>query len=440
MPSATCWPISSKARKRWHEDGDKHAFSLTAVTGAGKTVMAAAVFEALFHGDDELRLRRRPRRGGDLVQRRPVAERADPLPPDGGLRPTRGTPIWWWWKTPSTARKLRGRKDLLPQHPEAGQEQPAGARLRCDDEDGGHCSAETRPDLRSHTIWDTIRNTIEDPALTLYLVLDEAHRGMGNPSSRAERQDHHRASGSSTARGACRAFRWCGASPPRSSGSTRRWKARRGAPHCRTWWWTRRRCRSPGCSRTPSSSTFPTRRAISTPCWCAAPPTSSRDSTDAWASLRRAAGRRRNRCCRSWSLQVPNTPNHNDIGARAGHDLPAVAGPAERRVAHVFGEHTTQTFGRHYGALHLAGARAGRNLGAGPDRQGRHQHRLGLPARRGDGVLPARDGPHPHHAAAGPHGAHARWRAASPATTGSTRWIACCRCSTRRRSRRWSMR
>src|SRR5690606_10078111 len=42
-----------KARRRWHEDGDKHAFSLTAVTGAGKTVMAAAVFEALFHGDDE---------------------------------------------------------------------------------------------------------------------------------------------------------------------------------------------------------------------------------------------------------------------------------------------------------------------------------------------------------------------------------------------------
>ena len=41
-----------KASKRWHEDGDKHAFSLTATTGAGKTVMAAAVFEALFYGDD----------------------------------------------------------------------------------------------------------------------------------------------------------------------------------------------------------------------------------------------------------------------------------------------------------------------------------------------------------------------------------------------------
>ena len=41
-----------KARKRWYEDGDIHAFSLTATTGAGKTVMAAAAFEALFHGDD----------------------------------------------------------------------------------------------------------------------------------------------------------------------------------------------------------------------------------------------------------------------------------------------------------------------------------------------------------------------------------------------------
>ena len=41
-----------KAHKRWREDKERHAFSLTAPTGAGKTVMAAAAFEALFHGDD----------------------------------------------------------------------------------------------------------------------------------------------------------------------------------------------------------------------------------------------------------------------------------------------------------------------------------------------------------------------------------------------------
>ena len=36
-----------KARKRWHEDKDKHAFSLSATTGSGKTVMAAAAIEAV---------------------------------------------------------------------------------------------------------------------------------------------------------------------------------------------------------------------------------------------------------------------------------------------------------------------------------------------------------------------------------------------------------
>src|ERR1700727_2755560 len=42
------------AREDWHgKNSRRSAFSLTAVTGAGKTVMAAAVFEALFHGDDE---------------------------------------------------------------------------------------------------------------------------------------------------------------------------------------------------------------------------------------------------------------------------------------------------------------------------------------------------------------------------------------------------
>ncbi len=38
------------------------------------------------------------------------------------------------------------------------------------------------PDLRSYTIWDIFQNTIEDPDLTLYLVLDEAHRGMKESS------------------------------------------------------------------------------------------------------------------------------------------------------------------------------------------------------------------------------------------------------------------
>src|SRR6188474_1966343 len=44
--------LLGKACRRWRKEGDKHAFSLTAATGSGKTVMAAAALEALFYGDD----------------------------------------------------------------------------------------------------------------------------------------------------------------------------------------------------------------------------------------------------------------------------------------------------------------------------------------------------------------------------------------------------
>lgn len=40
------------------------------------------------------------------------------------------------------------------------------------------------PDARAFTMWDTLANTIQDKRLTLYLILDEAHRGMKAPSTR----------------------------------------------------------------------------------------------------------------------------------------------------------------------------------------------------------------------------------------------------------------
>ena len=42
-----------RARDSYHRYGAKSQFSLAATTGAGKTVMAAAVIEALFFGSDE---------------------------------------------------------------------------------------------------------------------------------------------------------------------------------------------------------------------------------------------------------------------------------------------------------------------------------------------------------------------------------------------------
>lgn len=167
-----------KARKRWREDGDRHAFSLTATTGAGKTVMAAAVFESLFFGND-----------------------------DYNFEPDSGAVVIWFSDDPSLNEQSRWRlqeasdrltiSDLVTVENSFGREafEPGkvyflntqklsknSLLVRGHDVDDAVLETSdgqrVMPDMRAHTIWDTIRNTIEDPDLTLYLVLDEAHRGM----------------------------------------------------------------------------------------------------------------------------------------------------------------------------------------------------------------------------------------------------------------------
>ena len=172
-----------KAHKRWHEDSDIHSFSLTATTGAGKTVMAAAVFEALFHGDDDFDFDADP---GAVVlwfsddpslneqTRFRLFEASDRLNPSDleviGNRFSRET--FEAGKVYFLNTQKLGKKSLLVRgHDSEGQ--------------SDELFPDTPPDLRAHSIWDTIQNTIEDPDLTLYLVLDEAHRGMGKTTKQA---------------------------------------------------------------------------------------------------------------------------------------------------------------------------------------------------------------------------------------------------------------
>jgi hypothetical protein len=176
-----------KARKDWHGDAYKSAFSLTAVTGAGKTVMAAAVFEALFHGDDEFDFDADP--GAVVIwfsddpalneqTRFRLMEASDRLN-HTDLVPVENT----FNQAKFDAKKIYflntqklGKNSLLVRGFDQEEvETKAGARL-----------LEMRPDLHSYTIWDTIQNTVEDPDLTLYLVLDEAHRGLGNPTTASQ--------------------------------------------------------------------------------------------------------------------------------------------------------------------------------------------------------------------------------------------------------------
>jgi type III restriction enzyme len=175
-----------KAQRRWHEDGDKHAFSLTATTGAGKTVMAAAVFEALFYGND-----------------------------DYDFEPDPGAVVIWFSDDPSLNEQSRFRlmeasdkltvSDVVNVSSTFSREtfEPGKVyflntqklsknSLLVRGHDANDPALETAdgqrimPDMRSHTIWDTIQNTIDDPDLTLYLVLDEAHRGMKTGAKRGD--------------------------------------------------------------------------------------------------------------------------------------------------------------------------------------------------------------------------------------------------------------
>src|SRR5688500_11371160 len=152
-----------KARRRWHTDGDKHAFSLTATTGAGKTVMASSVFESLFFGND-----------------------------DYEFEPDPGAVVIWFSDDPSLNEQSRWRlleasdkltySDLVPVGNSFSADKFRPGKVyflntqklsknsllvresSADESEMETANGQMRlmPDSRQHTIWDVIRNTIED--------------------------------------------------------------------------------------------------------------------------------------------------------------------------------------------------------------------------------------------------------------------------------------
>lgn len=175
----------AEAREDWHRKRRPVHFSLTATTGAGKTVMAAAAIEALFDGDDEFdfeadpgavvlwftddpalneQTRFRLLEAGDRIQR----SRLKVI--ENTFNEEKLSPGHVYFLN---AQKL-SKNGLLVRGADSGRLFEPGSA----DEEGRLFDSGASPDLRAFTIWDTIRNTVEDEHLTLYLILDEAHRGM----------------------------------------------------------------------------------------------------------------------------------------------------------------------------------------------------------------------------------------------------------------------
>ncbi|GGA48902.1 DEAD/DEAH box helicase [Pelagibacterium lentulum] len=333
-----------KASRRWHEDGDKHAFSLTATTGAGKTVMAAAVFEALFHGDDNY-----------------------------DIEPDPGAVVIWFSDDPSLNEQSRFRlleasdrlsiSDLVVVQNTFQREalepgkvyflntQKLGkssllVRGHDPDDEGIEKDGQIRlmPDSRSFTIWDTIQNTIDDPALTLYLVLDEAHRGMraatgaGEKSTIVKRLINGRGSVSGIP------IVWgISATVERFNAAMTDMESRATLPNVVV-----------DSAKVQASGLLKDTIILDVP----------REAGQFDTVLVRRGTDKLKEISAAWEaygqqqddadtvlplmlLQVPNAPDHNDIGKALDTifaqwpELPAEA------VAHVFGEHTTQKFGRY---------------------------------------------------------------------------------------------
>lgn len=168
-----------RARVAFHRDGESSSFSLTATTGAGKTVMAAAAIEALFYGNP------------DFLD---------------GFQPDPTAVVIWFSDDPALNLQTRDRlmqaseqfnvSDLVVIEPpfskpklEPGKvyflntgklgKNSLLTRGHVDDESQESLAGlQATPDMQGWTIWETISNTIEDEDRTVYLVLDEAHRGF----------------------------------------------------------------------------------------------------------------------------------------------------------------------------------------------------------------------------------------------------------------------
>lgn len=336
----------NKASKRWHEDGDRHALSLTATTGAGKTVMAAAVFEALFHGDDNYDFESDP--GAVVIwfsddpalnaqSHFRLHEASDRLTPSDLtiVQNTFNREKFEPGKVYFLNTQKLSKSSLLVRGHDPND---PGVET-----DGRHT---VMPDTRAYTIWDTIQNTVEDPDLTLYLVLDEAHRGMKTASgnSGADKQTIVKRLINGSGRiPAIPIVLGISATVERFNSAMADMEGRSTLPNVKV---DSGKVQASGLLKdtiildVPDASgrfeTVLVRRGTD----------KLKDITDAWEQYFQKQGDA-DTITPLMVLQVPNSPDPKEIGLVLDTIQERWPGLRDEEIAHVFGDHTTQAFGAH---------------------------------------------------------------------------------------------
>lgn len=159
--AAGCVDNLDRARHDWGQ-GHRSSFALSAITGAGKTVIATAVIEAIVHGSAEIGVDADPRAVFLWVTDDPALNRQTRNKMISGsdlLQPTRLVILDDGFLDESLSPGFVYFLNIQKLAKTAGL-----AR-------GGS-------NLRQHSFWDILGNTISGNRSHLYLVLDEAHRGM----------------------------------------------------------------------------------------------------------------------------------------------------------------------------------------------------------------------------------------------------------------------
>lgn len=315
--------------------------ALTATTGAGKTVMAAGVIEALFWGSEDF------------------AMMADP-----------GAVVLWFSDDPSLNQQTRHRLEqasdrlrnrlVTVEHPFRYRKLQAGhvyflntsklsrnsLLVRGHDADGVLPGMESNPDTVPFTFWDTLSNTIEDESTTLYMVLDEAHRGMGRRAS------------SDTPTIVKRLINGHGSVPPVPivwgiSATVKRFEDAMSAAevqdnrvHLRTITVDPVRIQESGLLKDDIVLDFPAETGDFNTVLLRRGVRKVKELSSAWAAYATAQNDH-DPIAPLLVLQVPNKPSSAEVASAIDvirNEWPEIGSDA---FAHVFGDHTAQTFGTH---------------------------------------------------------------------------------------------
>lgn len=334
-----------RARENYQnpEKREISSFSLTATTGAGKTVMAAAALEALFWGSETFDVE------------------ADP-----------GAVVLWFSDDPSLNEQTRNRLMQASENFTSAnliRIEPPFARPRLDPgkvyflntqklsaksllvrghvetaaERAGQMAFST-PDLQGWTIWETLANTIEADDLTLYLVLDEAHRGFNTKATTDKPTIVRRLVNGTRARPPIPIVWGISATIQHFESAMKEAEATRNRRALPSVLVDPALVQESGLVKDTLVLDIPDEAGNFDSVLVRRAANKLRDSTERWATYAESQGLTE-AVQPLLVLQTPNTPDPDDVGVALDTVFAAYPMLRAHQVRHVLGDHTTQRFG-----------------------------------------------------------------------------------------------